>query len=121
MPSVGHIAVGLAAARARRSPAGVPTAAWVVLLVVCSCLPDLDIIAFSFGIPYEAPFGHRGAAHSLAFAAICGLLLGLVAWAMSLPAVTLGAAAAPVMATHGLLDALPNGGRRRALPRPLSR
>jgi inner membrane protein len=120
MPSVGHVAVALAAARARRSPAGVPIAAWVVLLVVCSCLPDLDIIAFSFGIPYEAPFGHRGAAHSLVFAAICGLLLGLVAWAMSLPAVTLAAAAALVMATHGLLDTLTDGGLGVALLWPLS-
>src|SRR5713226_8425796 len=120
MPSVGHIAVGLAAARARRSPAGVPTAAWVALLVVCSCLPDLDIIAFTFGIPYQAPFGHRGAGHSLAFAAICGLLVGLVAWAMSLPAVTLGAAAALVMATHGLLDTLTDGGLGVALLWPFS-
>src|SRR5258708_36813386 len=110
MPSVGHIAVGLAAARARRSPAGVPTAAWVVLLVVSSCLPDLDVLAFSFGISYAAPFGHRGAPHSLAFAALCALLLGLVAWTMRLPPVTLGAAAALTMATHGLLDTLPPGG-----------
>ena len=120
MPSVGHIAVGLAAARARRSPAGVATTAWVGLLVMCSCLPDLDVLAFSFGIPYAAPFGHRGAAHSLAIAAICGLLLGLVAWAMSLPAVTLGAAAALVMATHGLLDTLTDGGLGIALLWPFS-
>jgi len=120
MPSVGHIAVGLAAARARRSPAGVSTAAWVVLLVVCSCLPDLDILAFNFGIPYAAPFGHRGAAHSLVFAAICGLLLGLVAWAMSLPAVTLGMAAALVMATHALLDTLTDGGLGVAVAWPFS-
>jgi inner membrane protein len=98
----------------------VPAAAWVVILVACSCLPDLDIIAFSFGIPYEAPFGHRGATHSLAFAAICGLLLGLVAWAMSLPAVHLGAAAALVMATHGLLDTLTDGGLGIALLWPFS-
>lgn len=120
MPSVGHIAVGLAAARARRSPAGVPTTAWVGLLVVCSCLPDLDVLAFSLGIPYAAPLGHRGAAHSLAFAAICGLLLGLVAWAMSLPAVTLGAAAALVMASHGLLDTLTDDGLGIALLWPFS-
>jgi inner membrane protein len=120
MPSVGHIAVGLAAARARRAPAGVPTAAWGGLLVVCSCLPDLDVLAFSFGIPYAAPFGHRGAAHSLAVAALCGLLVGLVAWAMGLPAVTLGAAAALVMATHGLLDTLTDGGLGIAFVWPFS-
>jgi inner membrane protein len=120
MPSVGHIAVGLAAARARRAPSGVPTAAWVGLLVVCSCLPDLDVLAFRFGIPYAAPFGHRGAAHSLAVAALCGLLLGLAAWAMALPAVTLGTAGALVMATHGLLDTLTDGGLGIALVWPFS-
>ena len=30
-----------------------------------SLAPDLDVIAFRFGIPYSAPFGHRGAAQSI--------------------------------------------------------
>jgi len=34
-----------------------------------SLAPDVDVIAFRLGIPYSAPFGHRGAAHS-----ICGAL-----------------------------------------------
>ena len=29
--------------------------------VALSILPDLDVLAFRFGIPYAAPFGHRGA------------------------------------------------------------
>jgi len=120
MPSVGHIAVGLAAARARRPPAGIRRPAWAALLVVCSCLPDLDVIAFRFGIPYAAPFGHRGAVHSLAFAAICGLLIGLVGRAMNLPALSLGMTGALVMASHGILDTLTDGGLGIALLWPFS-
>jgi inner membrane protein len=51
--------------------------AWAVLLAVAAGLPDIDVIAFSLGIPYHAPFGHRGALHSIAFAALCGALAAL--------------------------------------------
>jgi inner membrane protein len=120
MPSVGHVAIGLAAARIRRPPAGVRTVGWAALLVVCSCLPDLNVIAFSFGIPYQAPFGHRGAVHSLVFAAFCGLVLGLVGRAINLPAVSIAVTAALMMASHGLLDTLTDGGLGIALLWPFS-
>jgi inner membrane protein len=42
-------------------------------------LPDLDVLAFSFGIPYGSRFGHRGFSHSL----LCGVVVGL---AVALPA-----------------------------------
>lgn len=32
---------------------------------VLACLPDLDVAAFAFRVPYAAPWGHRGVAHSL--------------------------------------------------------
>ena len=41
--------------------------------VVAAALPDLDVVTFSFGIPYAADLGHRGFSHSLAFAALVGL------------------------------------------------
>jgi len=96
------------------------TAAWTTLLVLCSCVPDLDVIAFGLGIPYAAPFGHRGASHSLAAAAAGGVLVGLTAWAMRLPPFAAGLAAAAVMATHGLLDTLTDGGLGAALLWPFS-
>ncbi len=37
----------------------------MVAFSALSLAPDLDVIAFQFGIPYSAPFGHRGAAHSI--------------------------------------------------------
>ncbi len=70
-----------------------------------SLVPDLDVIAFKFGIPYEAPFGHRGATHSIAFA----LVMGVAAWLLtrswkSTIALTV------VVLSHPLLDMLTDGG-----------
>jgi inner membrane protein len=109
--SLGHVAVGFAAARAGGRPTLHAFVGWAAL----SLLPDLDVIAFPLGIPYAAPFGHRGAAHSLFVALAAGAIIGLVArrpW--------LGAGAALVVASHGLLDTLTNGGLGVALLWPLS-
>jgi inner membrane protein len=102
--SLGHVAVGLAARRLQSDGAGLgllPSAAWVAL----SLLPDADVVAFRLGIPYHAPLGHRGASHSLIAAVLCGLTVGLVsrraAW---------GSLAALVVVSHGLLDAMTDGG-----------
>ena len=65
MPTVmTHAVVGLALGRiftARRMPR---IWFWDVL-VVLSILPDIDVLAFQFNIPYESPLGHReiGRAH----------------------------------------------------------
>jgi inner membrane protein len=107
-----HAVVG--AALAPFGPARVPRARLVVALVAMSILPDIDVVAFAVGIPYEHPFGHRGFTHSLACAA-------LVAWALarwgfpSVPAYSrewwcLFATFGTAMASHGLLDALTDGG-----------
>ena len=120
MPSVGHIAVGLTASRFPHPPPGVRRGLWAAILVFLSCLPDADVIAFSLGIPYRAPFGHRGAFHSLAFAAACGIGLGVLAAFAKLPAWRLGAIAAVVVASHGLLDTLTDGGLGVALLWPFS-
>jgi inner membrane protein len=37
-------------------------------------LPDVDVVAFPFGIPYAAPLGHRGFTHSIAFALLAAAL-----------------------------------------------
>ncbi|GKX63288.1 metal-dependent hydrolase [Pragia fontium] len=49
--------------------------------VACSMVPDLDVIAFKFGIAYANAFGHRGFTHSLLFAfALPTLALLLKRW-----------------------------------------
>ena len=42
--------------------------------VVASVMPDLDVLAFRYGIPYASNFGHRGFSHSLLFAVVLALL-----------------------------------------------
>jgi inner membrane protein len=51
MASLGHIAVGMAAARAQGGGLG-----RMASFSALSMLPDADVIAFSLGIPYSAPF-----------------------------------------------------------------
>lgn len=88
--------------------------------MVASVLPDADVIAFSLGVSYASIYGHRGLTHSFGFAALLGSL-GIAAaarlearratsfWFLFLAA-----------ASHGVLDAMTNGGRGVALLWPLS-
>jgi hypothetical protein len=67
MASVGHVAIGLVAARLARSPrqwfAGRPTAGDMALWSAVSLPPDVDFAAIAFGLPYgsTSPWAHRGA------------------------------------------------------------
>jgi inner membrane protein len=74
-------------------------------------LPDLDVLAFSFGIPYGARFGHRGFSHSIACAVLAGLAAALAtAPFLGVPWWRLAVAFTAVTASHTLLDALTDGG-----------
>jgi inner membrane protein len=120
MPGIGHLAVGLAAARVTRPPAGLGRSLWTALLVAASSAPDLDVLAFPLGIPYGATLGHRGATHSLIFAGLSGCALGLAARRWNLSAVRVALTVSLVIATHGILDTFTNGGRGVALLWPLT-
>ena len=113
MASIGHIAVGMAAARvsAGRKPSWREMAAWSAL----SMLPDADVVGFALGVPYSAPWGHRGATHSLTVAVCGGILAGLAARATRRPGLRTAAIASAVLASHGLLDTLTDGGLGAAL------
>lgn len=96
--------------------------------------PDADVVAFAFGIPYAHMLGHRGASHSLAFAASAAALLG---WAWNRrararddasPVAARGDPSLGVVmvylflsiASHGMLDALTDGGLGVAFLAPFS-
>jgi inner membrane protein len=85
-----------------------------------SLAPDLDVIAFRVGIPYGAPFGHRGALHSLAVALAVSLGVALCLERRRFPFWRSLAVAATAIASHGLLDALTDGGLGVALLWPFS-
>jgi inner membrane protein len=88
--------------------------------VVASMLPDLDVIAFRFGIPYASNFGHRGFSHSIAFAVFMGLLVATAHRSMHATFFSTFGVIAIAMASHGLLDAFTNGGLGIALLWPWS-
>ena len=101
------------------------TRAAVAAGAVLSILPDVDAIGFWMGIPYGAPLGHRGLTHSLAFAAV----LGVVAfWALRRFAGAAGAIGPGVLfaylflcaASHGVLDGMTDGGLGVAYFAPFS-
>jgi len=108
----GHVAVAYALGNTFR----LPISGWRLwsLSVVCCLLPDVDVVGFSLGIPYEHTLGHRGFTHSIAFAILVGLLVPRLAsstisyrtssyW-MSVLYFSL------VTMSHGFLDSLTDGG-----------
>ncbi|MES1982650.1 MAG: metal-dependent hydrolase [Pseudomonadota bacterium] len=88
--------------------------------VAASVIPDLDVLAFSFGVPYTSTFGHRGLSHSISFAlllALLGLLAHRALHARRLSAFVFVWVAA---VSHGVLDSFTNGGRGIAFLWPWS-
>lgn len=119
---MGHIAIGMAAGRAFLPRDATRGQVWRAMAAFCavSMLPDADVIAFTFGIPYEHPFGHRGFTHSFAFALLMGALTYAVAKWAKWRALRLATFVALVIASHAVLDTLTDGGLGCALFWPLS-
>ncbi|HSP13565.1 MAG TPA: metal-dependent hydrolase [Thermoanaerobaculia bacterium] len=86
----------------------------IALAAFVSSVPDADVAAFGFGIPYDHPLGHRGFTHSICFAV---LFAAFAAFAY----VRLAKNDAPfrlaftflflALLSHGLLDAMTDGGK----------
>jgi inner membrane protein len=93
----------------------------MIAFAALSMLADADVIAFRLGIPYSAPFGHRGATHSVMFALLAGCAFAAVLsrgkegrfWPLAFVATV-------VSVSHPLLDALTDGGLGVALLWPFS-
>lgn len=79
--------------------------------VIFSILPDIDVIAFKFGIPYESMWGHRSITHSLLFAFIlCTITTGMLAKTKK-QYLTFFFFLFLATLSHSLLDALTTGGK----------
>lgn len=102
--------------------AGVPKRVWIAG-ALCSVIPDLDVIGFRFGIHYGDAWGHRGFTHSLLFAALlASAAVPLASW-QSIPGLSrLALWTYFFLATvsHGLLDAMTDGGLGVALFSPFN-
>ncbi|WP_428262645.1 metal-dependent hydrolase [Haliangium sp.] len=124
MATLGHLAVAMVAGRwclRAEPPAPGRLAAAMVALSALSLAPDADVIAFALGVPYHAPWGHRGASHSLFLAAVSGLVAApLLASRLHRSVPLTAVIVAVVIASHGLLDAFTDGGLGVALYWPLS-
>lgn len=90
----------------------IPKRVWVAG-ALCSVLPDIDVVGFRFGIHYGDFWGHRGFTHSLVFA---GLLSATAAVLLSrrgkaaMRGFSLFTYLFLATASHGVLDAMTNGG-----------
>ncbi|WP_106791226.1 metal-dependent hydrolase [Aquimarina sp. Aq78] len=84
-----------------------------ILGIICSILPDADVIGFKFGITYESFWGHRGFSHSLLFALLLGIIVTFIFYSKKTFTKT-GAALILYFtictAFHGVLDAMTTGG-----------
>lgn len=78
---------------------------------VCSVVPDLDVIGFSFGVRYGDMLGHRGFTHSIFFAAAlaAGATLTVFHGGYGGPWVIFLFLFLSTL-SHPILDALTNGG-----------
>jgi inner membrane protein len=93
----------------------------LVMAIMLSILPDIDVIGFKFGIAYGDMLGHRGLTHSLSFAFVVSFLTSFVfireidkafflLWGYFFIA----------LISHGLLDGVTNGGLGVAYLAPFS-
>jgi len=89
-----------------------------LLAIICSILPDADVIAFKFGIPYEHMFGHRGFTHSIFFSVLFGLLVAFIFHRKE--RLKFGLIYFLCTLSHAFLDALTTGGRGVAILAPFS-
>lgn len=92
----------------------------MLLGAFCSVVPDADILAFHFAIPYESPWGHRGFTHSIAFAAFLALLVSPLHRHVNSTPIIVFCLSFLSCISHGVLDAMTNGGLGIAFFWPLS-
>jgi len=109
---VTHAFVGAALGHA--GPGAVSRGRLALLLALLSVLPDLDVVAFPLGIPYSHWLGHRGLSHSLLFAFAVAVVVARLGFRQLRPRsrdwwAVCGLCAA-ALASHGVLDALTDGG-----------
>lgn len=88
--------------------------------IVFSILPDMDVIAFHFGIPYASNFGHRGLTHSILFAFFIALTGGYFYRFFHSRFIKTFSFLFLSILSHGLLDSFTTGGLGVAFLSPWS-
>ena len=110
MPTIfAHAIASAALARAGEGPRA--TVKLLALAAVSGVVPDLDGIGLRLGIPYDHALGHRGFSHSLTFAAAWAALVVATFLRDQPKKMRLFMVFFAATASHGLFDAMTNGGR----------
>ena len=82
----------------------------IFLGIASSIMPDIDVLAFKYGIQYEDLWGHRGMTHSIFFALLWSILLLLIFHSKSNDKWKLFGFYFLATVSHSVLDALTTGG-----------
>jgi len=92
--------------------------------ILAAVMPDFDVLAFKFGIPYEHLFGHRGFTHSFFFAILSSILMVLIFYPKRKLFESEGKKLIAYFifcsASHPILDAMTTGGMGVAFFSPFS-
>jgi inner membrane protein len=88
--------------------------------VVASILPDLDVLAYQFGIPYTSVYSHRGFTHSIEVALSIAILAAFAARHLKATATSAFLFIFAAALSHGVLDSFTNGGSPVAFLWPFS-
>ncbi|MDT7603820.1 MAG: inner membrane protein [Acidobacteriota bacterium] len=123
MPTIFSHAVAAVAIGKTYTREAMPPKFWV-WSVLCAVLPDADVIGFAFGVRYGDMLGHRGLTHSVAFALCLSFAVVKLAFreveTSTRHWLALIAYFFVVTASHGVLDALTDGGLGVAFFAPFS-
>ena len=109
MPTVmTHAVVGMAFGTLTRFPKRWPF--WIASAIL-PVLPDLDVVGLPFGVRFSSMWGHRGISHSFVAALVIGAIASaLLHRTLAARPIPLALYFATITASHGVLDALTNGG-----------
>lgn len=83
----------------------------ILLGIVYSIIPDADVIAFKFGIPYESVWGHRGITHSLFFCFALAFSTSVLLSKIKQERIIYFVFLFLSLLSHTVLDALTTGGK----------
>lgn len=106
MPSIGHIAVGMAAGRGAAPSSRHDRWRWIIGLAVVSCAADADLVFLFSGDGSNTVWGHRGFTHSLTVGALLALGFALVAKRWGAGPLRAWTIAFLVHGSHLLLDSM---------------
>jgi len=109
MPSVFSHAVAALALGPAFCRAGWPAGVWWAG-ALCAVLPDVDVVGFYAGVPPGSVLGDGGLTHSLAFAAALAAVLTPLLLAQRAGRGRLWCYLFLATASHGVLDAMTDGG-----------